>query len=272
MHADLLPAESSAAVRSSAPVRSSVTVPDDCASGVRPGAADLEAFRRDGWVVLRGAARADCVAALRAEVLAVLATRNMPDSYLAQAGEYLAGGHLDRWINSPRFLALAEALLGGPSRRYMTFTAVKGAGQGAFGFHQDNSYTRHRGPSLNCWLALDPMSEANGCLRLVSRSHAAGTVAAEASAINAGHRVVSAMPTAWHDVAMEPGDLCVFDRDTVHGSGANRTAQPRVAYAVQFHREDTEAFFDGSWALLRDRPRFRTAPVAALTAEAQRGE
>lgn len=237
-----------------------------------PDAAAIAAYRRDGWTLLKGVLRPEAVAPMREEVLAVLRTRNLPDSYLAQAQEYLAGGHLDGWINGARLRGIAGALLGGPARVYMEFTAVKGPQQGAFGFHQDNNYTPHRGASLNCWLALVPMCAANGALRVVTGSHADGTVAGRPSTLNSGHREVAATPTSWVDVMMDPGDLCIFDRNTVHGSGANATDAPRVAYAVQFHREDTEAFFDGRWELLTTRPRFRTAPSEHLSAEAQRTE
>jgi 2-oxoglutarate-dependent dioxygenase len=246
----------------------------DCASGVQPTASQVADFTRQGWTVLRGAVRPDCVAALREEVLEVVRARNLPDSYLAQAQEYLAGSHLDRWVNSPTLRATATALLGAQAHVYMQFTAVKGPQRGAFGFHQDNNYTRHRTPrgcsgSLNCWLALVPMRVANGALRVVPASQTDGVVAAHESAVNSGHREVSATPTSWIDVAMEPGDLCIFDRDTVHGSGPNSTNEPRVAYAVQFHSTDSEAFFDERWESLLTRPRFSTKPVARLSDQAQ---
>jgi hypothetical protein len=41
---------------------------------------------------------------------------------------------------------------------------------------------------------------------------------------------------------------------------------------VQFHGVDTRALIDGTWELLRVRPRWRTGPVASFTAEAQKGE
>ena len=79
-------------------------------------------------------------------------------------------------------------------------------------------------------------------------------------------------PTQWEDVVMEPGDCCIFDRMTVHGSGPNGSADPRLAYAVQFHRSDTKAFVDGTWQALTERPRWSAGPVAAFTDAAQRGE
>ncbi|MGJ5676896.1 MAG: phytanoyl-CoA dioxygenase family protein [Nostochopsis sp.] len=134
-----------------------------------------------------------------------------------------------------------------------------------------------RGPDgfrwgLNCWLALVPMRVENGALRVVSDTHRQGVVKWRDSAVNTGTREVSENPQRWVDAVMEPGDICIFDRNTVHGSGPNGSDQPRVAYAVQFHRHDTEAFFDERWELLTKRPRYDAAPRPRLTNEAQRTE
>lgn len=229
-------------------------------------------YREHGWAVLRGLLDPEAVAALRQDVRAVLAARNVADSYLAQSSEYLAGSPLHRLVDSPDLRAVAACLLGGEAHLYMGFTAVKGAGQGEFTFHQDGQYTPFDGPGLNCWFALVDCTPANGCLRMVSGSHRSGYADWVDSAACPGHRTMALQPAAWEEVAMRAGDCCVFSRETVHGSGPNRSPDPRIAYAVQFHRGDTRAFFDGSWELLTRRPRWRTAPVASFTDQAQRGE
>ena len=249
----------------------------DCCSGVLPTAQHRADYANHGWTIIRGALRADCVAGMRDEVLEVVKARNMPDSYLAQAQEYLAGGYLDKWVNSPGLAAIASSLLEGQAHVYMAFTAVKGPKQGAFGFHQDNNYTPQRAPGefrwgLNCWLALVPMQVANGALRVVPDTHRQGVVKWRDSAVNTGHREVAQDPNKWVDAVMQPGDICIFDRNTVHGSGPNVTDQPRVAYAVQFHRHDTEALIDDTWELLTKRPKYQTGPRPQLTNEAQRTE
>ncbi len=235
-------------------------------------AAELAHYRAHGWVLARGLLDRATAAATAADVHTVLAARNMADSYLAQSTEYLAGSPIHRLVSSPRLRALAGQAMEGTAHLYMPFTAVKGPGQGEFTFHQDGQYTPFDGPGINCWFALVPCTVANGCLRLVSGTHRAGAVPWQESAQCSGHRTMVEQPTAWDDVVMEAGDCCIFDRHTVHGSGPNRSADPRTAYAVQFHRADTKAFFDGSWQPLLQRPRFTTGPVAAFTAQAQKGE
>lgn len=248
------------------------TQPDLAIPHFTPSPEQIAAFHRDGYVVLPGVVRADARSTLREEVLHVLRARNQADSFLAQTGEYLAGGALDAWINSPTLRGVAEAFMGPTAHVYLPFTAVKGAGMGVFTFHQDNNYTLLDGPALNCWTAFDAMSPANGCLRIVPGSHRAGTVDSTASEDCPGHRRTATVPTEWTEVIMASGDVCVFDRLTVHGSGPNSSNEPRVAYAVQFHRHDTRAFFDDAWAPLLERPRYANRPVARLTNLASRGE
>ena len=57
---------------------------------------------------------------------------------------------------------------------------------------------------------------------------------------------------------------------TVHGSGPNLTDAPRVAYALQYHREDVtvaDAKDGGTRKRLVDNPRFAVGPVDALKPE-----
>lgn len=256
-------------------VTASSTIDDPCQPRL-PTPAELAEFHARGFVILRSVVKPEAVAVLRAEVLAVVRARNLDQTYLGQSGEYLAGSALDGWNNGGNLKALAEGFLGGPSRMYLPFTAVKGPRQGRFTFHQDNQYTTLRGPAqhigLNVWCALVPMSVANGCLQVVPGSHLAGTRVAMDSVDCPGHRMITDEPASWVDCVMDAGDVVIFDRLNVHGSGINHTDQPRVAYAVQWHRDDTEAFFDGAWAKLSERPRYPTGPVAALTNQKQRGE
>ncbi|MEM1013262.1 MAG: phytanoyl-CoA dioxygenase family protein, partial [Planctomycetota bacterium] len=63
------------------------------------------------------------------------------------------------------------------------------------------------------------------------------------------------------------GDAVAFSRLTVHGSGPNHTDKPRVAYALQYHRDDVQ-YRDpdegGRLKRLVEEPRFAVAPVEAL--------
>ncbi|MFW5845860.1 MAG: phytanoyl-CoA dioxygenase family protein [Planctomycetota bacterium] len=238
----------------------------------RPAPEQIATYRDQGYVVLPGLIDRDRVATLAANVATVLATRNQPESYLAQTAEYLADSPIDALVNDPGLAAVAGDLLGGTARVYLPFTAVKGAGRGAFGFHQDNQYTELDGPACNIWLALANVTPTSGCLRLVPGSHRAGTLPSRAMFEDGSHRSVVDDPVDAVDVSLAPGDAVVFDRLCVHGSGPNRSDLPRVGYAVQFHREDVRWNGAGTWRLLADHPRWQTGPVAALSDQAGQGE
>jgi Protein involved in biosynthesis of mitomycin antibiotics/polyketide fumonisin len=228
---------------------------------------ETEQYREEGYVVLRGLLSPEFAAALHTEVMGIMDLIGLGVTKLKQTHEYLAGGNIDRLVNSSEMLALAEALMEGPSTLYLPFTAVKSAGGGGeFHFHQDNQYTRFDAPGINLWTALSPMTEENGCLKVVPRSHLNGTLPAH-SPENDGHKAVTFEPEEFVSVLMEPGDCVAFSRLTVHGSGPNTSGEHRVAYAVQYHRNDVNYSTDGgeTWKRALDHPRFACGPVAAIT-------
>jgi hypothetical protein len=234
----------------------------------------LAFYREEGYLLLPGLIAPDAADALRREVTGIMEVIGLGKSKLRQTTEYLAGGSLDGLINSPNLLAVAAVLMEGPSTLYMPFTAVKsGAGPGEevgggqFHFHQDNQYTRFDGPGINLWFALTPMTEENGCLRVLPRSHREGTLPSIKSPDGDGHKAIELALEDTVPIRMQPGDCVAFSRLTVHGSGPNRTPEHRVAYAVQYHRDDVNASRDGgqTYQSLKESPRYNTRPVERIT-------
>jgi hypothetical protein len=239
---------------------------------------EVEFYKREGYLPLPGLVDSSAVEQLREEVFAVLEANGVPRAglnratdtadKLRQCPQYLAGSALDELINGEATLAVAARLIGGPAHRYLPFTAVKaGGGGGTMHFHQDNNYTRHDPAlgSINLWVALGDMTPDNGCLQIVPRSHRA-QLDSRSSDDGDTHRQVDVDPLQCLPIRLRPGDAVAFSRWTVHGSGPNVTAEPRVAYALQYHREDVR-WLDtetDSWRLLIETPRMATPPVTAL--------
>lgn len=239
---------------------------------------EVEFYKREGYLCLPGLVDAAAVDGLRAEVFEVLEANGVSRAGLHRATEtadklrqhpqYLAGSLLDELINGPATLAVVSRLIGGRGVRYLPFTAVKaGGGGGTFHFHQDNSYTRHDPAlgSINVWVALHDMTPENGCLQIGPRSHR-DQLDSRTSDDGDSHRQVEIDPLACLPIRMRAGDAVAFTRWTVHGSGPNHTDEPRVAYALQYHREDVR-WYDREteqWRLLVDNPRFATPPVTQL--------
>ena len=100
------------------------------------------------------------------------------------------------------------------------------------------------------WIALEPCTEANGCLRYIPGSHLA-----EAHHINindvpqgeeAAVRLILDSDTidndAARDVLLEPGQISIHDTWLVHGSKSNLSQYRRAAFVIRFM--PASAFFD----------------------------
>lgn len=241
---------------------------------------EISFYRSEGYLLVPNFVREDALAALCGEVLSImqsafglseanLSKASSTADKLRQCGQYLKDSALDSLINGANTLTLAGSLLEGTAHVYMPFTAVKAAGGGGqFHMHQDNSYTRHEPAmgSLNIWVALSDMTPENGCLRIVPRSHRQGQLDSHNAGDGDSHRSVDFDPDLVFPVRMRAGDAVVFSRWTVHGSGPNTGREPRLAYALQFHRDDVSFLdpADGTWKRLIENPRWKTGPVPAL--------
>lgn len=238
---------------------------------------EIHFYNTEGYLYLPGVVSVETAAALRQEVLDVLEQSGLDPASLRKAasksdnlrqnGEYLIGSLLDQLVHSKNMDSIANQLMGGPSTSYFPFTAVKaGGGGGSFHFHQDNQYTLHDGPSNNIWIALNPMTPENGCLGVVPRSHLLGTILPQPGGDGKEAPMIPE-PKHYLPVRMNPGDAIAFTRLTIHGSGPNHTDDARVAYALQYHRNDTRWYDKASkqWKLLTGNPHGNTKAVAQIT-------
>jgi 2-oxoglutarate-dependent dioxygenase len=226
---------------------------------------EIKFYKEEGYLLIPGLVMEEAATTLRGEVMDIMDAIGLPTTKLKQTPEYLEGSALDSYVNSANLRNVAAQLLGGPSSLYMPFTAVKSSGGGRFHFHQDNQYTRLDGPAINLWTALTPMSPENGCLQVIPRSHLNGTLGSQESEDRDGHRTLEWEPSDFLPVRMRAGDCIAFSRLTIHGSGPNDTPDPRVAYAVQFHRNDVKWLDRDEWKLLTEHPRWNNKAVREIS-------
>jgi 2-oxoglutarate-dependent dioxygenase len=242
-----------------------------------PSAAEVKKYKDEGYIVFRNFLSRSTAEQLRREVMEIMDVIGLGHTKLKQTAQYLHGSQLASYIQSDGLQKAAGTLMESPAHLYLPFTAVKsGGGGGKFHFHQDGNYTPYpQGSGINFWMALVPMREDNGGLRIVPGSHRNGEVASENAGDNDTHRKTSLEPETSVLLEMEPGDCVAFSRWTIHGSGPNSTNEHRVAYAVQFHSEDAVAIFDGAEHLLIKEPRFTDIwgvdEIAAANAGARDG-
>ncbi len=109
-------------------------------------------------------------------------------------------------------------------------------------WHQDSFYSGlHLTPSTSAWIALTPSCRANGCVRVIPRSHKQGSldhdnVHDDPNLLNRrGERIKMDVDESQAvDVVLRPGEASLHQSTIVHGSNPNASDQPRVGFIVRF--------------------------------------
>jgi ectoine hydroxylase-related dioxygenase (phytanoyl-CoA dioxygenase family) len=149
----------------------------------------------------------------------------------------------------PNVVAAARDLLASEPRVYYGMLAIVPArGGNGLPWHQDNMYTTLLGGALNVFIALSEITPEKANLWIAPRSHRYGVLPAEGSKLyGGGHRESVTDPENGFCLpTLQPGDACIFDRNTLHRSLQNHTDTDRYAYAAQYmgnhtRRADTGA-------------------------------
>jgi ectoine hydroxylase-related dioxygenase (phytanoyl-CoA dioxygenase family) len=153
---------------------------------------------------------------------------------------------------NPAFLVPAAQLLGGAVRFWHDQIFHKPAYHGAVvAWHQDYSYWTRTEPMahLSCWIGLDDVTRANGCVHYVPGSHRWNLlpVTGLAHEMEAIQTVLSAEQKAqFKPVAIElkQGEASFHHPRMVHGSYENRTERPRRATVINVFRDGVRSASD----------------------------
>lgn len=141
-------------------------------------------------------------------------------------------------LRIPAVLDAVESLIGEDLLAFLLMFIYKppGVEKSIHPFHQDAAYFMFA-PQEHClgvWIPLDPVSEANGALTIVPRSHAMDVRKHEIKeGINFGALAAEGIEdeAEYHDKAitmtMDPGDCLLFNTRLLHRSGGNRTRDHR---------------------------------------------
>jgi ectoine hydroxylase-related dioxygenase (phytanoyl-CoA dioxygenase family) len=208
-------------------------------------------YEENGFLLIRGFIGADEAAALRSEVHAI-ADRQGPTNAtwtsVSDQGTKLEHSHdiqfrsaaFTRLLVDPRLTDVFTSLIGPNVQLHHNKMFIKPPERGSpFPMHQDHGYFPHRGVSMTAAiLHLDAASDAKGCVRVYPASHKLGPL----SAFGQDHHVdPDRFPLAEATpVEAEAGDLLVFNYLTVHGSGLNRSDEPRTTWLVQVRDPEDE--------------------------------
>lgn len=204
----------------------------------------LQAYRRDGYVLVRGMFDGEEMDLLRRSAKE---DRELDrHSYGKDDGE---GGtvRLSLWnhpgsgiygmcARSERIVDSAERILEGEVYHYHSKMIMKDPKVGgAWAWHQDYGYWYQNGvlfPLLtSAMIAVDPATRENGCLQVIKGSHRLGRIDHILSGDQAGadlERVEHVLERL--DVVhceMQPGDVLFFDCNLLHRSDRNTSDKPR---------------------------------------------
>ena len=207
-------------------------------------AAELAAFERDGYLLLRELFSAD-------EMDRLLAYARQDESLMASAYERKdATGQATKlalwntpgddlyglFSRSPRIVDRMEQLLGGEVYHWHTKMMLKEPFVGgAWEWHQDYGYWYYNGclsaDLASCLIAVDQATRDNGCLQVLKGSHRMGRIDHGKTGDQTGadaERVEEALKRMeLVYVEARPGDSLFFHSNLLHRSDQNRSPNPR---------------------------------------------
>ena len=229
---------------------------------------ELEHYREQGYVIPRYRLPAVLLDRLRRTVDQVLA------SYTDVAQEDLANPHMIPPSEGPQVnpfleaarhppvLDMVQRVLGPDLILWITRLLCKPALTGReVPWHQDGEYWLMR-PLATCsvWIAIDPVSTANGCMRFIPGSHNRQELYRHHVTDRANLVLDLELDRDQFDesravnVELEPGQMSLHDVRMIHGSAANTSGQRRAALILRYMPATSQ--YDRSLTVKRggDRP------------------
>lgn len=248
--------------------------------------AQLDAWVRDGFFLIRGFAEPAVGAAMHDEVVDVIRAaegaifhqghlitpeQNLASSLPEDGPAELSTSKVFRvhrdgtfrsFIESETVLEIGRALLGERIDCFLSQYILKNPGAWGQPWHQDAFYFPFdRAPQVGLWVAITEATIANGCLWVLPGSHRAPVhehVADRRPGANVGYMEIVDLDVSTEvPVEMAPGDLLVFHSHLVHRSYDNQTDGLRAAMVYHLAEHGTHDRGEPSpvndWMCLPDR-------------------
>jgi hypothetical protein len=211
--------------------------------------AEVSSYGKNGYVTPRYRLPTGLLAGLRRSVEALI------DSNADVRPEQLVGAHIKNskdtgvrgrdelleFARHPDLLDIAEQLIGPDLILWGSQVFSKPARDGmAIPWHQDGQYWPMRPLStVTVWIAVDPATTENGCLRVIPGTHASGlfpheTNNADGLALNQGVAKGAFDERQAVDIELEAGQISLHHAMLLHGSNANRSTNRRCGYAIRY--------------------------------------
>jgi hypothetical protein len=211
---------------------------------------EIEHYHREGWVIPRWRLPAARVHAM-VQALDDLIARNpgvRPEKLVSahvegDNGEGVRGSRdfLDL-ARDPEIVDLVSDVIGQDVILWGCHVFCKPAGEGyETPWHQDGHYWPIR-PLATCtaWVALEPSTEANGCLRVIPRSHIGQRLHdhlhEDRDDLTLQQRLAEGAFDERDAVSLElqPGQMSLHDVYMIHGAAANTSGIRRTGVALRY--------------------------------------
>jgi len=166
---------------------------------------------------------------------------------------------LFRYLTHPRVLDVIEDFIGPDIALWSSHFITKPKGDGkAVPWHTDGAYWRNRLKPMcviTLWLAVDPSTVENGCMRVIPDSHKGmaaridqyESVDTKENVFNA--RIPSELMDESQavDLELEMGECHFHDAWTVHGSNPNFSDKRRCGYTMRYMPATVRHYPDPGW-------------------------
>lgn len=148
----------------------------------------------------------------------------------------------DAIIRHPRILDAVEAILGPDILVWgSTFFIKEPQSEGYVSWHQDLRYWGLDSEAeVSAWLALSPVTEANGCMRFVPGSHKGELLPHKDTFVDSNFLTRGQEADIEIDdrdtilVPLAPGQVSLHHGKLLHGSGPNRSNERRIGLAINY--------------------------------------
>jgi 2-aminoethylphosphonate dioxygenase len=222
-------------------------------------ASDVDAYRRDGFVIVRNGISPDDCAAIESWCQEVIAwpevsgrhwvfheeSKLEPAKRIISRIERLAPFHTGFAACADALRHPAGQLLGEDAVLFKEKINFKMPGGDGFKPHQDSQagWNTYAEDFVSVLLAIDPATHENGCLQVAPGTHRAGVVrewAPLSDADMAGMKFV--------ECETKPGDLVFFDSYVAHGSEPNLSSSMRRLYYATYNKRSAGDHMDVYYA------------------------
>lgn len=211
---------------------------------------EIEHYRREGWVIPRWQlppARVQAMAAALDDLLArnpgVRPEKLVSAHVEGDNGEGVRGSRdFLELARDPEIVDLVSDVIGDDVILWGCHVFCKPAGEGyETPWHQDGHYWPIR-PLATCtaWVALEPSTEANGCLRVIPRSHEGQRLHEHLHEDRDDLTLQQRLAEGAFDEAqavslqLQPGQMSLHDVYMIHGAAANTSGQRRTGVALRY--------------------------------------